>query len=63
MVDIKSIHRSYLIIIKVLLIVNIELTQYLRLHKFDQYCVDPCFTGSQGYFLALLCQFFFLYIF
>ena len=38
MVDIKSIHRSYLIIIKVLLIVNIELTQYLRLHKFDQYC-------------------------
>ena len=41
MVDIKSIHRSYLIIIKVLLIVNIELTQYLRLHKFDQYCIDP----------------------
>ena len=40
MVDIKSIRRSYLIIIKVLLIVNIELTQYLRLHKFDQYCIQ-----------------------
>ena len=51
MVDIKIIRRSYLVIIKVLLTVNIEMTQYLRLQKFDKciifsldhtlYCFPP----------------------